>query len=81
VAVFVLAGLNNIKHCGEKTIHNDASHYPTSANDLLEEARKKLKRWSVLINAPVFLIGGGTPHKIIPTPDVPNVRLNGLDKF
>ncbi len=81
VAVLVLVGSNDIKHCGVKTKHDDASHYPKWVDALLKQATEKLTRWLVLINAPVFLSGGGTPHKVIPTTDVPDIRLDGLDKF
>jgi hypothetical protein len=66
---------------GEKKKHDDASHYPKSADALLKQATEKLTSWSLLINAPVFLIGGGTPHKVIPMTDVPDVGLDVLDKF
>jgi hypothetical protein len=73
VAVFVLAGSNDVKHCGEKTKFDKASQYSKSVDDLLEKATKKLRNWSVLIDAPVFLIGSGTPCNVFPTSDVPNV--------
>jgi hypothetical protein len=76
-----LAGLNNIKHCGEKTKFDDANQYPKSVDDLLEKATKKLRNWAALIDAPIFLIGSGTPCNVFPTSNVPNVRLNGLDSF
>jgi hypothetical protein len=79
VAIFVLAGSNDVKYCGEKTEHDPAQNYPKTTDDLLVTLTLKLKEWSRWINAPVFLIGPGTPRNVVPTRDVPDVRLDDLD--
>jgi hypothetical protein len=79
VAVFVLAGSNDVKYCGEKNENDPAQHYPKTADDLLMTLTLKLNEWSRWINAPVFLIGSGTPRNVVPTSAITNVRLDDLD--
>jgi hypothetical protein len=77
--VFVIALSNDIKYCGEKTAKDLATTYPKTADDLLAAARGPLQAWAAALDAPVVLIGSGTPRDVWPSENSINVRLNNLD--
>jgi hypothetical protein len=77
--VFVIALSNDIKYCGEKTAKDLATAYPKTADDLLAAARRPLHAWAAALDAPVILIGSGTPRDVWPSDKTINVRLDNLD--
>jgi hypothetical protein len=77
--VFVIALSNDIKYCGEKTAKDLATAYPKTTDDLLTAARRPLHGWAATLDAPVILIGPGTPRDVWPSENPINVPLNNLD--